>query len=307
MNLRDLEYITAIDRYRNFGRAATACNVSQPALSAQVKKLEERLGVEIFARNNKMVFATEAGERIISTAAEMLRSVRKINDMAAEYRDPLSVPLRIGIFPTLAPFIVPYIAQSIKALSSEIKLIYRERPTAALISELKSRAIDIAMVSGPLDVAGCEFTPVFREKLYLAVSKDHRLANQNTIPAKGIPREEMFLLNDEHCLREDTVALCNDKNIGIDIHEDMSATSLLTASHYIADGLGCTLIPELGKPSIERANSQIKFIEIEGGAYARDIGFLSRKGCPREHILNALCDQIRAHPPEDVAALYKVQ
>lgn len=304
MNLRDLEYISAIDRYRNFGRAAESCNVSQPALSAQVKKLEERLGIEVFARNNQQVFPTEAGNRIIGKAREMLRSAQQINDMAAEYRDPLTVPLRIGIFPTLAPFIVPYVSGSVKSLAAEMQMIYRERPTAELLKELQNRTIDIAMVSGPVDVSGCNFTPVFREKLFLCVSDKHRLANRSSIAAKDVPLEEMLLLNADHCLREDALRLCQDKNIGVEMSEDFSATSLLTASHYIADGVGCLFVPALGLSVVKVSNPNVKFLEIEGDSYARDIGFLSRKGCPREHILLALCDHIRGNPPPGVAALH---
>lgn len=303
MKLRDLEYITAIDRYLNFGRAAEACNVSQPALSAQVKKLEERLGIEIFARNNHKVMATEAGHRIIETAKEMLKSARQIKDYAAEYRDPMSVPLKIGIFPTLAPFIVPYIAGTVNGLSKEMKMVFREAPTAQLITELENRRIDIAMVSGPVDHPSANFTPVFREDLLLAVSKNHRLANRKRIAAEEIPAEELVLLDEDHCLREDTLRLCKNKNVGIDMPEDLAATSLLTATHYITQGFGSTLIPALGKDFLGAANPDVNMVAIDDPGYGRTIGFLSRKGCPREHILSALCDQIRSEPPAGVATV----
>ncbi len=301
MKLRDLEYITAIDRHLNFGRAAEACNVSQPALSAQVKKLEERLGVEIFARTNQRVMATEAGHRIIETARDMLKSARQIRDYAAEYRDPISVPLKIGIFPTLAPFIVPYVAGTVKNLSQEMKMIFREAPSKQLISELENRRIDIAMVSGPVDHPSANFTPVFREDLLLAVCKNHRLANRNRIAAEEIPIEELVLLDEDHCLREDTLRLCNSKNVGIDMPEDLAATSLLTATHYITQGFGSTLVPALARNFLGAANPDVNMVAIDDPGYSRTIGFLSRKGCPREHILLALCDKIRADPPPGVA------
>ena len=304
MNLRDLEYIVAIERYGNFGKAAQACHVSQPALSSQVKKLEERLGVELFIRSNQMVSPTEAGCRIISTAREMQRSARQINDMAAEYRDPLSVPLKIGIFPTLAPFVVPYVTKSVKDVSAKMKLIYREKPTANLIMEMRDRTIDIAMVSGPIDAPGCDFTPVFKEKLYLIVADNHRLSNQDVVKADEIPRDELLLLDNDHCLRNEAISLCQEKQIGLDLQEDMSATSLLTASQYIADGYGCTLVPELGMPFIGRANPRIRFIAIDDDRFVRKIGFLSRKGCARKHILDALCNQMRNQPPENVTVLH---
>ncbi|WP_430417724.1 LysR substrate-binding domain-containing protein [Parasphingorhabdus sp.] len=303
MKLRDLEYITAIDRYLNFGRAAEACNVSQPALSAQVKKLEDRLGVEIFARSNHKVMATEAGHRIIETAKDMLKSARQIKDYAAEYRDPMSVPLKIGIFPTLAPFIVPYIAKTVHGLSEELKLIFRETPTQQLIADLENRKIDIAMVSGPITHPANNFTPVFREDFFLTVSDSHRLANHDKINAHEIPKEEMILLDKDHCLHDETLNLCQSKNTGIDVPEDLAATSLLTATHYITQGYGSTLVPALAKGFLGAANPAVNFIAIADKTYSRTIGFLSRKGCPREHILFALCDEIRSNPPENVTPI----
>ena len=303
MNLRDLEYVAAIDRYRNFGRAAEACHVSQPALSAQVKKLEERLGIEIFARTNSGVLTTEAGTRIVSTAKDVLRSAQRLQDTADEYRNPLAVPLRIGMIPTLAPFVLPYISKSIKAIAEELVTVFREQPTAALLAEMETRDIDVGLVSGPIEMTGHNFTPVFREPFVLVVSKSHRLANAGQITACDIPIEELLLLTEEHCLRAETMALCQDKNIGIDLPNDLHATNFLTISHYLAEGVGCSLVPALARPILQAANPEICFVEIDDPAYGRDIGFISRKGCPREHILMALCDRIRAHPPAGVFSL----
>ncbi len=303
MNIRDLEYVTAIDRYHNFGRAAQACNVSQPALSAQVKKLEERLGVELFARTNNGVLTTDAGVRIVATAKEVLHSAQRIADTAAEYRDPLAAPLRIGMIPTLAPYIIPFISTSITALSDELSTVYREQPTQMLLAELEDRTIDVALVSGPIRLSGYKFTPVFREPLVLAVAQTHRLANAGSIAASDVPVEELLLLTEEHCLRAETIALCQDKNIGVDIPHQTLVTNLLTASHLLVQRVGCALMPTLARQSLQQANSGIRFVDIDAQNFGRDIGFMSRKGCPREHILMALCDQIRAFPPQDVTAL----
>lgn len=303
MNLRDLEYVAAIDRYRNFGRAAQACHVSQPALSAQVKKLEERLGVELFARTNSGVVTTEAGARIVATAKDVLRSAQRIVDTAAEYRDPLAAPLRIGVIPTLAPFVVPFISRSIKSAAQGLVTVYREQPTDTLLTELESRMIDVGLVSGPIEQPGCKFTPVFREPLILVVANSHRLANAERIAASDIPVEELLLLTNEHCLRAETLALCRNENIGIDLPDQLHATNFLTISHYLAEGVGCSLVPKLACPILRSANPDIRFVEIEDQEYGRDIGFISRKGCPRENILMGLCDQIRADPPAGAFSL----
>lgn len=304
MNIRDLEYVAAVDRYRNFGRAAESCHVSQPALSAQVKKLEERLGVELFARTNNGVKTTEAGARIVLTAKDVLRSAQRISDTAAEYRDPLAAPLRIGLIPTLAPFVLPYLKSSIGTVADGLVTIFREQPTQQVLAELDSRMIDVGLVSGPIEVNGYKFTPVIREPFGLIVSKHHRLANAESIAASDIPIEELLLVTEEHCLRAETVALCRNKNIGIDMPDQLQAMNLLTVSHYLAEGVGCSLVPMLARPILQCANPDIRFVEIADENYGRDIGFLSREGCPREHILMALCEQIRSAPPEGVGSLH---
>ena len=303
MNLRDLEYVTAIDRYRNFGRAAEACHVSQPSLSAQVKKLEERLGVELFARSNSGVHTTDAGSRIVTTAKEVLRQAQRITDTAAEYHDPLAAPLRIGIIPTLAPFVLPFLNETVSKITDKLNLIFRELPTDNLLSELDTRTIDVALISGPVELPGYHFSPVFREPLSLMVSKGHRLANLSAISAHDIPREEMFLLTQEHCLRAETITLCQDKNIGIDMPDGMHATNFLTMSHYLRPDLGCCLVPKLACGIIGCANPQVSFIDVENESYGRDVGFVSRIGCPRENILRKLCSQIRDDLPTGVTAL----
>lgn len=303
MNLRDLEYVTAIDRYHSFGKAAESCHVSQPALSAQVKKLEERLGVELFARTNSGVLTTDAGVRIVATAKDVLYSAQRIADTAAEYHDPFAAPLRIGMIPTIAPFIVPYMSSSIESLSDKLIKIYREQPTEKLLDELEQRIIDVALVSGPIEVAGYKFSRVFREPLFLVVSANHALANNHSISVDQIPVEQLLLLTEEHCLRADTLSLCGDKNIGIDIPRQTLASNLLTVSHYLAESVGCALMPALARTSLENANPNIRFIEIQDQSFARNVGFLSRVGCPREHILMALCGQIRSFPPTGVTSL----
>ncbi len=303
MNLRDLEYVTAIDRYRNFGRAAEACHVSQPSLSAQVKKLEERLGVELFARTNSGVFTTDAGARIVATAREVLRSARRITDTAAEYHDPMAAPLRIGMIPTLAPFALPYLSKAIRDVAEQLSVIYREQPTEVLWTEMEERVVDVAMMSGPVDRPGYRFTPVFHEPLLLMVSKQHRLANTESIAACDIPVEELLLLTKEHCLRADTISLCDDKNIGIDVPDQILATNFLTMSHYLAGGVGCSLVPMLARPILECANPDMRFVKIDDSSYGREIGFVSRQGCPREHILLTLCEHIRERPPANVSAV----
>ncbi|MGB3469880.1 MAG: LysR substrate-binding domain-containing protein [Erythrobacter sp.] len=303
MNIRDLEYVAAVDRFHNFGKAAEACHVSQPSLSTQVKRLEERLGVELFARTNHGVVTSEAGSRIVTIAKEVLRNVRRMDDTAAEYRDPLAAPMRIGIIPTLAPFFIPYMRTKTREYSQNLSTIFRELPTEKLFAELDGRKIDVALLSGPVKLSGSNFTPIFREPLWLVVSETHRLAEVAAIAVEEIPVEEMLLLTEEHCLRAETIELCGNKNVGIDMPDQFLASNLLTMLHYLSGGIGCSLVPSLARECLERAAPNARFVKIDADDYSRDIGFVSRTGCPREKMLKAICDQIRADPPGDTIAL----
>jgi len=151
MKLRDLEYIVAIDRFQHFSKAAEYCNVSQPALSSQVKKLEGTLGVKLFERHLNTVETTQAGRRVVVEAIQVIPNIRKLEDAAAEYHDPLSVPLKIGVIPTLAPYVVPYLCNKIHTYNAEFSVVFRERMTHQLLDELKERRIDIAGLSGAVD------------------------------------------------------------------------------------------------------------------------------------------------------------
>lgn len=300
MNLRDLEYVIAIDRYRNFGRAAKACNVSQPALSAQVKKLEERLGIEIFNRTNQKVEVTDAGDRIITMAKEMIGAAQRINDYAAEQRDPFSVPIRVGMTPTLAPFLIPYICGIARNIGEDIRLIFQERSLPDLASAIMERDTDIALVHRPVDTGRLKFTPLFDEPLLLAVPNSHRLANCNIVEPGAMPCEEMITLSGGHCLCQETLTPCLDRVAGADITDDLSATSLLTVAHFIAHGYGCTLIPQLGADIMKRVNPNIRILAIEGRAMLRRIGFLGEANGPRSQILERFDREIRNSPPPGV-------
>ena len=201
------------------------------------------------------------------------------------------------MFPTLAPFVLPYVSQTIKDLAPDLNTIFREQPTDTLWKELENRAVDVAMMSGPVDRAGYRFSPVFIEPLLLMVSADHRLAKKQVISVCDVPVEELILLPEEHCLRADTMSLCNAKNIGIDVPDQTFATNFLTMSHYVDEGYGAALIPMLARPVLQCANKNMRFIEIDDPSFSREIGFVSRIGCPREHILMALVDHIKANPP----------
>lgn len=304
MKLRDLEYVVAIDRFKHFGKAADYCNVSQPALSAQVKKMEGLLGVTLFERNINKIETTEAGRRVADEAAGVISNVRRMEDAAAEYRDPLSVPLKLGVIPTLAPYVIPILCRKAHAFNPDISLIFRERMTHHLIDELRQRRIDVAGLSGPIEEKNTDFTPVFDEPLSLVLNRNDPLAEQNIIPYDQIPLGRIILLEDGHCLRDDALTLCNDHSVGKDLPSDLSATSLSTAIKYVSHGYGMTFAPALAASEFEHAQSPVVFRFIDRSDFVRRVGFLSRVNCPRKFILNALVAEIQSDLPSSVRAIH---
>jgi LysR family hydrogen peroxide-inducible transcriptional activator len=304
MKLRDLEYIVAIDRFQHFGKAAEYCNVSQPALSSQVKKMEGLLGVSLFERNMNRIETTPAGRRVIDEAAGVILNIRKLEDAAAEYRDPISVPLKIGVIPTLAPYLVPYLCGKVHTCSAQISVVFRERMTHHLIDELRQRRVDIAGLSGPVDVNDTDFTPVFDEPLHIVLNRDDPLATQNVVAFDEVPLGRLILLEEGHCLRDDALSICKDRSLGKDLPSDLSATSLSTAIQYVANGFGVTLAPALAASEFEHAQSPVVFRRLDREDFVRRIGFLSRANCPRKFILNALISEIQSDLPSLVNTVH---
>ena len=304
MKLRDLEYVVAIDRFKHFGKAADYCNVSQPALSSQVKKMESLLGVSLFERNLNKIETTEAGRRVVDEATGVIANVRRMEDAAAEYRDPISVPVKLGVIPTMAPFVIPYLCRKAHAFNPDISIVFRERMTHQLIDELRSRRIDAAGLSGPIEEPGTDFTPVFDEPIYLVLNRKSPLAALNVVPFEEISLGDVILLEDGHCLREDALTLCSDDCVGRDVPSDLSATSLSTAIQYVANGFGMTFAPALAASDYEHAQSPVVFRPVDRTDFVRRVGFLSRMNCPRKFILNALVSEIQADLPRSVVAIH---
>lgn len=307
MNLRDLEYVEAVGRLMNFSRAASACNVSQPALSNQIKKLEQELGAKLFDRRIQDIRPTELGRRVIESAQTILGETRKIHDMATEYRDPTAIPLRIGMTPTLAPYLMHYLFSQIRTLLPDIKVTMAEETADELIALVENRDIDIALIPR----SGCEtrldFTPLFNEPLFLAVPKGHRLAGLEDVDCKDIPAGQLI------CTRaplgfeaEGDLRDCS-PDVGKDVALDVTATNFETACRYVCTNNGCTIVPALAAEQFKQDGWGLSFIRLRKADHVRNIGVVSRLGCPRKPLLTALCKQIYASPPRGVEAVTPLQ
>jgi len=276
MNLRDLHYIYLVDKYKHFGQAAKEANVSQPALSMQVNKLEDFLGVEIFERSNRKVITTNIGKKIIKTAEEIINKADYIKDLAKISDDPFAGELKIGAFPTLAPYLFPNIIPNIAESFPKLQLYLVEDKTDDLVQKLKEGEIDLAFLALPIPEDNFEHLDLFSDRFYVAVSKNHKLANNKNVTKADIDRENILLLEEGHCLRDQALEFCT--MLGTNPAQDFRGSSLETLRQMVAVGGGITLVPEIAIDD----NPNIKYLPFKDVVPSRRIALFYRNSSARK-------------------------
>lgn len=243
MNLKFLKYLTAIKQHGHFGKAATACFVSQPTLSAGIKKLEDELDVLLIERDNRSVRLTDIGEQVAKMAADIVLQVDNIQDFVRYKADPLSGSCRLGIIPTIAPYYLPKIVPVLKKSLPNIDWHFSEYQTWRMLEALESGDLDVGILA--TDESGQKFeqTKLFDEEFKLVMPKGHELKNKRQLKAYDLESARMLLLTDGHCFRDQALAVCSSRGVNADV--DMEATSLETLRQMIVAGSGVTLMPEM--------------------------------------------------------------
>jgi len=298
MNIRDLEYLIAVDEERHFHRAAERCFVSQPTLSGQLKKLEEELGVLLVERNNRQVSMTEAGEAVVKHARTVLAEIRTIKDVADFYQDPMVGDVRVGIIPTIAPYLLPVIMPPLNKSFPQLKIWLYEYQTHVLLEKLQRAELDFLILALPIEKHEFTELDLFREPFRLAVKKDHALAKKKQVNLGDIANQELLLLEEGHCLRGHILDVC--LLAGVKEEGQYHATSLETLRHMVGEGMGMTLIPELAVPAKTRKTDEIRYIEFSDPKPNRRIGMLYRKNSYREEAFNNISELIRSVLPVNV-------
>ena len=289
MNLRDLEYIVALDKTRHFGKASALCHVSQPTLSAQVKKLEDYLGVKIFERDNKHVMITAQGRNIVEKAREIVDAADNLKDMARNMQAPEQRPLTLGAFPTLAPFLFPLAVPCLRRVFPKMQIFLTEEKTENLIRLLKDGEIDAALLALPVKEDSLEHAALFTEPFYAALPADHHLAKLDSIPLQELAHEDLLLLEDGHCLSEQTMEVC--AWVGAQKFNTFRATSMETLRQMVGAGLGVTLVPELAVPAQQQ--NDIVYRPISNTPVPeRTIGLFWRKTTPFQALYTAIAAEI---------------
>ena len=208
MTLKELAYLVAVADHRHFGRAAQSCHVSQPTLSTQLKKLEQRLGVPLVERANKNVHLTAVGEQIVVRAREILANADSIVALAKMQSSELAGAFNLGLIPTLSPFVLPWIAPLLNKNFSKLNLIVHEDTTSELIVKLREHRLDALLLALPIDDQSFETQAIFDEPFWFACHKDHHLAANETVSQLNLKSEALLLLNEGHCLRDQALEVC---------------------------------------------------------------------------------------------------
>lgn len=290
MNLRDLQYLVAIEELKHFGKAASRCHISQPTLSGQLKKLEEHLGVQLVERNNRQVLLTEVGQEIASRAKILLREARNIEELAQSYANPMSGRVRTGLIPTVAPYLLPLVMDPIRNRFPDLELTLLEGQTAELVAQLHEGELDLLILAlGVAGTEGFDALHLFDEPFCLAVPSSHALANHAEVTMDDLHDQRILLLQDGHCLRGQALDVCF--SAGAQETEGFRATSIETLRHMVAAGAGLTLIPQLAVPVLTAVG--VHYLPFAAPAPARQIGLLYRSHTSRRACFRALAGTIR--------------
>ena len=302
MNLQELRYLVAIAEHRHFGRAAEACNVSQPTLSSQIKKLEDELGVTLLERTNKRVDMTPVGSQILAHAQRALSEAAQMEAVARAARDPLVGPLKLGVIPTVAPYLMPLILKPLKQGYPGLTIELWEDQTRALVEGLRNHKLDAALLATETDAPEITEIELYDEPLLAALPRNHRLAGSKKVDEEALT-DELLVLADGHCLSTQALAACGAKHgahgmgpgqvrgaLQGTLQGSMQAATLETLVNLVAAGYGATLIPALAAGSLGQRG--IVLLPLAGRS-RRTIRLASRPGFPRPQALRAIEKAIR--------------
>jgi LysR family hydrogen peroxide-inducible transcriptional activator len=287
MNLKDLKYLVALADTGHFGRAAERTFVSQPTLSAQLKKLEEYLGVKLVERQPKNVQLTDIGRQIVQRARRMLEQGDEIVALARNNTDPLSGRLKLALIPTVGPYLLPRVMQKLRKALPNLGLMLYEYQTESLLKRLRDGEIDAGIMALPTDQEGLESQALYEEAFMVALPQQHPLAEKAAIRVQDLKGQALLLLEDGHCLRDQALEVCT----RVDVHEveDFRATSLETLRQMVVAGLGVTLLPELAVESPFGGQRGLVTRPFVKPAPSRVIGAVWRKSSTRVAAIGEIC------------------
>lgn len=289
ITLKQLRYFDALSRHRHFGRAAESCAISQPALSVQIRELENELGAKLFERAARQVSLTGFGEQFAGRVSDILKSVDELEDLARAASDQLVGRLRLGIIPTIAPYLLPLVIERISAQHSDLDLHVRESLTSRLIEELSEGRLDAAVVALPVSEPSFTEVALFSEEFVLVRPMS---ASAEPVPSvENLRNVRLLLLEEGHCFREQAMSFCN---MPTTLSRDgLDASSLSTLVQMVGSGIGMTLIPEMAVP-VETRSAPVAISRFKGKAPFRTVGMIWRKSNPLSKQLLEVSTAVRS-------------
>jgi len=302
MTLTELRYVVAVARERHFGRAASACFVSQPTLSVGVKRLEEELGLQIFERGHRGdIRITPMGEEVVEQAQRVLEEADRLKSVADASRDPLVGPLRIGFIYTIGPYLLPPLIAALHRDAPAMPVEIVEGFTADLAEQLARGDLDAVVLSQPFEANGVTVRPVYREPFTLAVPNDHPLASLDVVEVDSLAEHDLLLLGAGHCFRDQVLTLCPSCVQGHGagrLQRTLEGGSLETMRMMVASGAGITVLPcSSTQTASDLAGSLVSYRPFVSPAPFRDVAVASRTRFNRGPAIDLLCDSIRAIRP----------
>src|SRR5205085_4814259 len=289
-SLRQLEYVVAVADERSFGAAASRCHVSQPGLSLQLAGVGRLLGVRIFERDRRGVLVTAAGEEIVARSRTLLDSARDLVEVARHRARPLVGRLRLGVIPTIAPYLLPSALAVVRREYPELRLTLREEKTEVLVSLIDKGQLDVALLALDTATDKLDSQLLFEDEFVLAMVTGHRLAKKKEVRERDLEGERVLLLEDGHCLRDQALAVCS--RAGADENADLRATSLATLVPMVSGGDGVTLLPSIAVAQAAGRGSGIEVRPFRRPAPHRKIGLVWRRGSSRADEMRLLAQSL---------------
>ncbi|MCX4192418.1 hydrogen peroxide-inducible genes activator [Methylophaga sp. OBS1] len=286
--LRQLQYLTAVVEEKHFGHAAEKCFVTQSTLSAGIQDLEELLEVSLLERTNRKVLPTPIGEEIAGRAQQILSLSEDLVDLAQSERNPLSGRIQVGVIPTISPFLLPKVLPTVRQQLPDLEILLIEDQSERLLDQLEAGSIDVAVLAFPFNIRGLTHRIFAQEPFWVALPKQHRLAQKKALRADELPTNELLLLAEGHCMREHALSACQLPASAQ--RKSVQATSLYTLIEMVASGLGITLIPDMAITSDMVSHSDISLVPLENkhNQAMREIGLVWRPSFRRTATLEQL-------------------
>lgn len=305
MTLQQLEYILALDRLRHFGKAAEACRVTQPTLSAMIQKLEEELNVRIFDRNRQPICPTAVGTHVLAQARRILDEARRLKEIVEEERHSMSGSFRLGILPTIAPYLLPRFFPQLMRKYPQLDIRVTELKTDEIKKQLREEEIDAGIVAGLAGMEEFRQTTLFYEEFYAYVSRESKLAANSVIHTSDLPREELWMLDEGHCFRDQLMRFCQLKSAQAS-KLAYRLGSLETFMRMVESGKGITFIPELAV--LQLGETQKELVRpFALPCPARQIVLLTGKEYIRQTLVEAIVQEIKQSVPAGMHKLKPTQ